>query len=302
MPNGAKSDACARAQSKLGTGDRATDAFSNVCFDGEDRFHFIGSPRFSIEFNDYRGFGKKQVARRYVDNPEPGTTLVGEVVQLDDGNKTTQPHLFDPLATNDDRFRSIPVNPAQLEQMTAEAIPVTWPPVSSGNVHGRLAMYISVDNHGQVREAWPLNSDNAGLEDPAREQVLHWKIKPPVDSAGNPLQIDGGLGFAFQTVIGNPLPVLSNEEARALATRIVEPQFPPNVLKSGVRYRIRIAVNEQGKFTGGAAGDSDIPGTVVMPGEGVFPVMTALGQWQFKPLIRDGKPQYFHAELIFQVN
>src|SRR5436305_175244 len=113
MPNGAKSDACAKAKTKVGTGERATDAFSNVCFDGEGRFHFIGSPAFSMEFHDYRGFGKKQVPRHYVDNPEPGTTLVGEVIQLDDGSKEAKADTFVALPANDDRFRSIPVSSAQ---------------------------------------------------------------------------------------------------------------------------------------------------------------------------------------------
>jgi hypothetical protein len=81
LPNGAKSDACARGQSKIGSGDRATDAFSNICFDGDGKLKSVGSPRYSMEFQDYRGFGKKQIARKLIDDPEPGTELVGEVVQ-----------------------------------------------------------------------------------------------------------------------------------------------------------------------------------------------------------------------------
>jgi hypothetical protein len=298
MPNGARSDACARAQSKLGTGDRATDAFSVLCFDPGGRLKSFVTPRFSMEFNDYRKFGDKQVARHLVDSPEPGTTLVGEV-EIDDGRKTITDSLFTPLASADDRFRTIPLSSAQLERITANALPVAWPPVSSGNLRGRLAMYISVDSTGQVREAWPLNSDNAGLEDPARDQVRQWKIKPLVDSAGSPVQVDGGLGFSFETAIGNPVPVLTDEEARKLATHVVEPEFPPNLLQKGARYRIRIAVNEEGKFTGGASGDTDVTETTRMPGDGIFPVMLALQQWHFTPLVRDGKPQYFFAELIF---
>ena len=84
MPDGRKSDACARAQSKLGTGERATDAFSNVCFDGEGRLKFVGSPGYSMEFHDYKSFAKKQIARTYTDNPEPGTTLVGKVEVLEE--------------------------------------------------------------------------------------------------------------------------------------------------------------------------------------------------------------------------
>jgi hypothetical protein len=197
MPNGVKSDACARVKSKIGTGDRATDAFSNICFDGEGRLKFIGSPRFSMEFHDYRGFEKKQVARNLVQDPEPGTKLIGQVSQLEGGTKWMDAALFTPLPTSEDRFRTIQVSSQQLEELTANNPPVAWPAGHSGNAHGQLAMYISVDAEGQIREAWPLNSDNAGLEDPARDQVRQWKIKPAIDQAGNHVQIDGGLGFSF---------------------------------------------------------------------------------------------------------
>ena len=163
-------------------------------------------------------------------------------------------------------------------------------------------MYISVDPEGRVREAWPLNSDNAGLEDPAREQVLQWKIKPAADASGKRVQVDGGLGFAFETTIGDPLPVLSDAEARQLATHIVEPVLPAGTLPAGTRYRVRISVNEQGMVTGGAAGDTEVPGTVKAPGRAVFPAMMAVKDWKFSPLIKNGKPSYFQAELIFVAN
>lgn len=298
MPNGAKSDVCARAKSKIGTGNRATDAFSNVCFDDEGRLKFIGNPRFSMEFHDYRGFGKKQIARKLANDPEPGTALVGEVTLLEGGTAWMQTALFTPLTMNDERFRTISVSAEQLEQLTANNLPVAWPPVHSGNVRGSLGMYISIDTEGQVREAWPLNADNAGLEDPARDQVRQWKIKPVKDAAGNPVQIDGGLGFSFETVIGDPLPVLSNEEARQLAIYVVEPKLPSHLLPPGTRYRVKVSVNEQGKVTGGAEGDTEIPGTIKAPG-GMFQIMTALFEWRFNPLIRNGKAQYFQAELVF---
>jgi hypothetical protein len=61
MPNGDKSDACARIKSKIGTGDRIT--------------------RFSMSFNHYRDFGEKEIARALGDAAEPGTGLGGDVVQ-----------------------------------------------------------------------------------------------------------------------------------------------------------------------------------------------------------------------------
>ena len=202
--NGLQTEACTRLKSQIGTGDRATDAFFVLCFDGEGKLKSIVTPRYSMEFGDYRGWGKKKVVHELSDDPESGTHLVGKVVQLEDLSKVATGTLFTPLGSNDSRFRSVEVRPAQLEQWTASDPPVRWPPVKSGNTSGKLAMYISIDSEGQVREAWPLNSDNAGLEDPAREQVRKWKIKPPLDPDGNPLQVDGGLGFSFQTAVGNP--------------------------------------------------------------------------------------------------
>ncbi len=63
MPNGVTSSANVRLQSKIGTGDRATDAFSNISFDNEGRLSFYGSPRYSLEFHDYRKFGNKGRSR-----------------------------------------------------------------------------------------------------------------------------------------------------------------------------------------------------------------------------------------------
>jgi hypothetical protein len=80
--------------------------------------------------------------------------------------------------------------------------------------------------------------------------VLHWTTKPAV-ADGKPGQVDGGLGFAFDTKIGDPLPELSDAEVRALATRIVEPVWGPGLGHSGDVVEVDIGVNEQGKLTGG---------------------------------------------------
>ena len=31
-------------------------------------------------------------------------------------------------------------------------------------------------------------------------------------------------------------------------------------------------------------------------------INNAVAQWHFKPYIKDGKPQYFHADLIFHMH
>jgi hypothetical protein len=292
MPNGDKSDACARAQSKIGTGDRATDAFSNVCFDGEGRLKFYGSPAYSMEFHDYRGFGKKQIARTLSDDPEPGTKLVGKVVMLEDESKVKDSSsLFAPVQGDDNHFQTVPVASGQLERLSAGNQPIVWPTVHSGNLRGRLAVYISVDSNGRVREAWPLNSDNSGLDDSVRDQVRHWTLPPAIDKTGNRVQIEGGLGFAFETKIEDPLPELSDAEVRALATKIIEPVWPAGSVTPGQIVEAQVSVNEQGQLTGTSY--AKVPSALFGA------VNSALRQWTFRPLIRDGKPQYFHGTVKF---
>lgn len=294
MPDGRKSDACARAQSKIGMGDRATDAFSNVCFDGEGRLKFVGSPRYGMEFHDYKAFGKKQIARKYVDDPEPGTTLVGQVQVLEDESVFSgASNLFAPLPGNDDRFQTAVVNSQQIEKLIEDNPPVAWPTVRSGNVHGHLAMYISADAQGQVREAWPLNSDNAGLEDPARDQVRTWKLKPAVDATGRRVQVDGALGFIFDTKIGDPLPVISGAQIDGQSTGCgYRPILPPGLLPSGTKFKITAGVNEEGKLTG-----------ETYPAGITWDVIQKAGlrtmDCKFKPYIVNGKPTYYSVEFWF---
>jgi hypothetical protein len=154
-------------------------------------------------------------------------------------------------------------------------------------------MYISVDRDGRVREAWPLNSDNAGLEDPARDQVKQWRLKSASDQTGQRVQVDGGLGFSFETQIGDPLPELTDSEVRALATRVVEPAWPAGSAKHGDVIEAEVSVNEEGKLSG--VGFSKVPSALVGP------INVALSEWTFHPLIRNGKPQYFHGAVKFVV-
>jgi hypothetical protein len=294
LPNGARSDAGVRARSKIGTGDRATDAFSNLSFDSDGRLKYFVSPRYSMEFHDYKAFGRKQIPRKFVDDPEPGTTLVGEVVVLENETKAAGANdLFSPLPSVDDRFRSAPLDSEQMENLTEGNATIAWPSVRSGNIHGHLAMYISADSEGNVREAWPLNSDNAGLEDPAREQVRKWKLKPAVDSSGKRVQVDGGLGFIFDTKIEDPLPVVTGAQIESLSSGCgYNPLLPLGLLPSGTTFKIRVGVNEQGKLTGESF-PPNVPWNVIQKAE----LHTI--DCRFKPYMVNGKPTYYAVEFVF---
>jgi len=295
LANGAKSSPTARLQSKIGTGDRATDAFSNISFDSSGRLSFYGSPRYSMEFRDYRSFGNKQVPYEFVDNPEPGTRLVGKVFKLEEESKAkTTPGLFTPLPTSHNRFHSVIVDSQHLEQYTADNASIVWPTVHSGNTRGHLAVYIGVDDKGQVREAWPLNSDNAGLEDPTRDQVRKWKIKPVLDVSGNPTQADGGLGFNFETKVADPLPVLTSpaDIARQIAGCTYKPVLTAGLLPSGQSFKIRVSVNEQGKRTG----ETFPPG---VPWKVIQQTGIDFHRCQFLPYIANGGPTYYFIDFTF---
>jgi TonB family protein len=204
LPNGVRSDACARVKFKIGSDAVKNDAFGNVCFDGQGRLKFFGSPGYDMEFHDYERFGKKlMIARRYQDDPEPGTELVANVVLLEELKKPDASLFAVTRPTPPElQIESVEVPQTAIEQAAQGQPPITWPPVQSGKTTGLLSMYISVDRDGRVREAYPLNSDNAGLQDAARDQLLKWKLKP-MAADGRPVQAQAALSFQFDTTLAS---------------------------------------------------------------------------------------------------
>jgi hypothetical protein len=292
MPNGNKSDACARAKSTIGLGDRATDAFSNVCFDGEGRLQFVGSPAYAMEFHDYRKFGGKQIARRLIAHPEPGTEIVGEVTELAETSLATEPATrFAPLSANEDRFRSIEVRPELMEQLSAGNAPMVWPSVHSGSTRGHLALYLSVDNTGRVREAWPLNSDNAGLNDSARDQVQHWTMKIATGENGQPVQVDGGVGFAFATKVEEPIPILNAQEMAQHTVSCNPAPIPKGVAPSGTVIAIRASVDQDGKTVDAEPGYGRIPWGLV------WQSVTSVRACKFTPYVVNGKAVSYRGDV-----
>jgi hypothetical protein len=138
-------------------------AFTNVCFDGAGLLKFVGSPGYSMEFHDYQRFGKKIIARRYRYDPESGTELIANVVLLEElrSPEVTLFSVGQPTAP-EQRLRSLFVSQATIERAAEGQPALAWPPVQNGKTTGLLRMYVSVDRQGHGREAYPLNSDNAG--------------------------------------------------------------------------------------------------------------------------------------------
>ena len=306
LPNGQRSDACARMKFKLGSDAVNNDAFASICFDGTGLLKFVGSPGYSMEFHDYKGFAKKMVARRYQDDPESGTELVANVILLEELNKPDAAMFAIGKPTPpEQRLQSVHVGQVTIEQAAGGQLALTWPPVQSGNTAGLLSMYISVDRQGHVREAYPLNSDNAGLEDAARDQILKWKLRPMV-AKDVPVQAEAGLAFRFETTLaansGRPAaPAVSETPAsggipskpvhvspavlQAFLIYNPAPVYPPEAKQNHIQGEVVLAlmVDKTGVT-------KDIR-MLTSPDQALTDsAMAAVSQWRYRPYELNGSP------------
>lgn len=294
-PSGSEhSNSCARMQMKVGVPPAENSAFLVFCFEGSHgSLESAFTPGYGAEFKDYRDFKNKRVARHFVINPEPGTTIEAKITDLEE---LTSPDegLFSVQQNTPatERIGRIVVPEATIRTLSVYNPDILWPSVRSGKTSGVLSMYISVDRSGHVRETWPLNSDNAGLDDQAREQVMQWQFKP-ARMHDVPVQTETVLTFAFNTKIGDPLPILSDEEARKLATNVVEPVFPPGSPK-GTEVKVQIGVLLDGTING-VGNPYHVSAPLFMAAAG------AVRQWHFRPYLRNGKPDLFGADIVFRV-
>ena len=294
-PNGSgQSYSCGRIPTKVGSPPTENSAFYVFCFEGSrGLLKSADTPGYEAEFDNYREFKNKRVARRFVIRPEPGTAIEAKVTELRDLTNPDET-LFDVQQStpSKERMESIRVSEATIHKLSANTPDIAWPTVRDGKTSGVLSMYVSVDRSGHVRETWPLNSDNPRLDDSAREQVMKWQFKTATMHDA-PVQTETVLTFAFNTKIADAVPVLPDADARKLATKVVEPVFSPGLAK-GTEVKIQMFVTEDG-----AINSVTNPYSLSTPVFGAAYI--AARQWHFRPYLRDGKPDVFKAEIVFRV-
>jgi hypothetical protein len=268
-----------------------------ICFEGSHGLlASVFTKGYAAEFKDYKKFAGKFVARRIVSDPEPGTHLEAHIAEL---SELTQPdeQMFAVQQSTPpaERLSTVRMDEETFRSLVVGSTDIDWATVGEGLTTGGCAVYVSADRAGAVREAWPAGCDNAGLQDPLREAVKKWHLKPTI-SDGAPAQVEALLGFTFHATkdIAKALPDLSDAEVRDLAIETVEPSFPPGTAEKGTEIVINISVDETGKLAG-AGPASDMPNALF------FAVYNAVVKWKFKPYLKDGKPQYFHGQLSFRV-
>ena len=264
------------------------------CFSGKSgRLQDVLTPGYKAHFEDYQRFNGRMVARRITADFAPDVKLQAQITRLEAALPTGR-ELFtvDQPTPAAQLLNSQEVAEATARNIAVAAPPVAWPTVREGKTSGVLSVYISVDKLGEVREVWALQSDNPELNAAARRQIMQWRFQPYQN--GVPMQMESALTFAFQTKMGTPISLLSNAEARKLATHVVEPRVPRRKADGKKTFTLRIRVDEHGNLVR-ILNPKNAPPALYAAGE------KALRQWRFRPYLRDGKPDLFDADIVFEV-
>jgi hypothetical protein len=290
----AKSNSCLNMQIKVGTAPAQNTLGMAFCFGGKGGLLQTAiTPGYKAQFDSYLPFGNKMVARTIKAEFEPGLVLTAKVTQLAEfASPEEKLFAFDAPTPVTDQMKTIQVTEASSRALAVNTPAIVWPAVREGKTEGLISVYVSADRSGHVREVWPLVSNNLELNQAAREQLLRWQYKPY--NNGGPSQMEAVLTFAFSTRIENPIPVLSDAQARKLATRVVEAVVPAGKARKGTRFSLRVAVDEAGKVQA-VLNQNKVAPALYTAG------VAALKQWRFRPYMNNGKPDRFYADITFQV-
>ena len=266
-----------------------------ICFNKDQTFESIFTKEYSAYFSDYQKFGKKLVARHISTNPGTDADVIAQI------------SLLEPLAQPDEsmfavatptppagRITFLAINEDTMRSLVIGGSDIPWPTAVGGKDSGGCGAFVSADRAGNVREVFPAGCDNPGLEEPLRQILLKWKLKPPVVK-GVPVQVNSLMGFAFKVQVTPAPPVLelSNDQARQLASNVTEPTFPAGSAPHGTKVEIQISVDDDGKLLG--------TNNINNLGATFLPASAAVSHWKFQPYLQDGKAVPFNATIIFTV-
>jgi TonB-like protein len=174
------------------------------CFEGSHGLLTSGFFRgYDAEFGDFKSFADKRVARLILIDPEPGTTIQARITELAELHQIDE-SLFAVLQATPERerIRSVKVEESTVRGLALSSTEISWPTVGGGPTTGKCAVYISADRAGHIREVWPEDCDNAGLQDPLRDIVKKWQLKPAAGH-GAAVQIEALVTFTFDAKVVN---------------------------------------------------------------------------------------------------
>jgi hypothetical protein len=279
------------------------DESGRVCFSANSKMcmtsrtgltEFVGAPGRSIKFTDYHKFKGERVARLLIFRVDAGDSwhvrvnTLGELEKYDEAA-----FLIDNPTPKQNQIRSVVVPETELRGLAQQPLEIIWPQVlEDNNTSGQTSYYVSVDRAGRVREVLPISVAAERADDSARRQIMKWNFNPVLRD-GAPVQAESVVNLTFNTRAYGPTVPLTNDAARKLASNILEPEFPVGTAPSGSTFSLRIAVDEQGHIIESMAGDGP---------HAMYKLCSdAVGKWHFSPIIEDGKPVPYRAEIICRV-
>jgi hypothetical protein len=264
-----------------------------VCLTGmEPRLQSVLTMNYNIEFDDWKPFGKKKIARTYKTDVLDYQTIVAHLTTLDDLRDASDAMFAVTTPTPpEQQIRTAFVSTAKEESLQDNPPQIDWPTVHEGKTEGYMIVYARTDRAGQVRETARHNSDQPGLEDFGMQQALRYKFKPLVID-GVAMQMEMPLVLHFTSKTADPLSFLTGQALLAQISgcdaKLVS-TLPPSATPTN------ISVNEDGKLTGEGYGPSVNPGSPAV----LVKVRMAMGlECKFAPLLRNGAPIYYHGALL----
>jgi TonB family protein len=173
-------------------------------------------------------------------------------------------------------------------------------------------MFVSADKNGHIREAYPLNSDNAGLQDMARDQLLKWQLKPAVVD-GSRVQVEVPLTFAFSTTLEGVAapssgsiaasPSVSGTDtnlikvspaiANSLRVKSYPPVYPQSLKERRVsgKVELKAVIGINGEIVSLAPISSNDPDFTTA-------AIAAVQHWAYKPYLLNGAPVEVETTII----
>jgi hypothetical protein len=266
-----------------------------ICFKGsEPHLESVLTMNYDVQFDDWKSFGKKEVARTYKTSVLDYQEIVAHLTTLEGLPTLPEDLIAVTTATPLEQQIKTSFISTQTEEGLIENAPkIDWPTVREGKTEGYMIVYARTDRTGQVRETAKHNSDQPGLESFGMGQALRYKFKPLVVN-GAAVQMEMPLVLHFESKIADPLPVLKGEELLKQISGC-KAKLVSSVPSTGRITPTHISVNENGKLTGEGFGPTVNPG---LPAVLVTPTRALGLDCHFAPLIRNGVVTYYHGDLL----
>jgi TonB family protein len=287
LPSGQKSSPCAALTMRIGDSPSAP---AMLCFFHNGYLASVDTPGYQMEFNEFTEFGGRQIAHLYLSEHRGEDLLVGKIDKLEHSNKKPDFFATPSDSSTTDPLKNFHIGASQIALLARNNSGISWLPVISGKISGSITLFVSVDNHGKVKEASVLSSDNRQLDQTALNQTLNATWNTAVAN-GSHIQVDGPLILPFSTKTdpqSTAQPEAVHTPSMINAGRAISqprPQYPEQArlqhISGSVYLRAIIA----------ADGTIDKLGVI----DSASPILTdaaigAVKQWRYTPYLLDGVP------------